>query len=114
MSQLPRDTQETNGSHAGLPEPPQPPAPRTSVWPLIFAGIFAVLVSGVLFVLTLGAFGLLLIAAGGILLVAALHYFLWGRWLGEAIRREVAEEEAEEARRAALRQRDEAGSGGSG
>ena len=27
--------------------------------------------------------------------VAAFHYFVWGRWLGDAIRREVEEEERE-------------------
>ena len=107
MSPPPRDEHESTGIHVARPEPPQPPAPRTSLWPFVFAGIFAVLVSGVLFVLTLGAFGLLLIAAGGLLLVAALHYYLWGRWLGDAIRRDVAEEEAEEALRAASQQRDD-------
>jgi len=107
MSDSPRDEHDPHGSHAARPDPPQPAAPRTSIWPLVFAGIFTVLVSGVLFVLTLGAFGLLLIAAGGLLLVAALHYYVWGRWLGDAIRRDVAEEEAEEARRAAIEQRDE-------
>lgn len=108
MSRLPRDQEGANVGHVARPNPPQPAAPRTSIWPLVFAGIFAALVSGVLIVLTLGAFGLLLIAAGGLLLVATLHYYIWGRWLGDAIRRDVAEEEAEEARRAALQQRDEA------
>jgi hypothetical protein len=30
---------------------------------------------------------------GAIYVIACLHYLLWGRWLGDAIRQEVEEEE---------------------
>ena len=101
MSPLPRDPHETNGSHAAMPEPPAPITPRRSVWPLVFAAILAVFASGVLLLLTLGMFGLMLAVAALVFMFVAMHYVVWGRWLGDAIRRDVAEEEAAEALRIA-------------
>lgn len=103
MSRMPRDPHETNSGHAALPEPPQPATPRRSVWPLVFAAILAMFASGVLLLLTLGMFGLMLAVAAMVFLFVAMHYIVWGRWLGDAIRRDVAEEEAAEALRAAQR-----------
>jgi hypothetical protein len=51
-----------------------------------------------LFFLTSGFFGLVLVMGGGIFAFAALHYVVWGWWLGNVIRADVAEEEAENER----------------
>jgi hypothetical protein len=55
----------------------------------IFIGLF--FLAGALGPVVLGV-GL---ALGGIYVIGCLHYLLWGRWLGDAIRQEVEEEEAD-------------------
>jgi hypothetical protein len=84
----------------GVPSPPQrplePTKPRGSIWSIIIAGavglslfIGMVFLAGALGPIVLGV-GLVL---GAIYVIACLHYLLWGRWLGDAIRQEVEEEE---------------------
>jgi fatty acid desaturase len=41
-----------------------------------------------LYVLSLGALGPVIAIAGIVILIVAFHYFVWGWWLGPAIRRE--------------------------
>jgi hypothetical protein len=72
--------------------------PRGSMWSIIAAGTFGLILflgflplAGAAMYVALGA-GVVFVALS---VVAAFHYFVWGRWLGDAIRREVAEEERE-------------------
>jgi hypothetical protein len=87
------------------PPPPQRPAmpndvgkrPRGSIWSIIIAAATAVaLFIGMIFLA--GALGPIVLGVGLVLgaiyLIACLHYFLWGRWLGDAIRQEVEDEES--------------------
>ncbi|HTQ40669.1 MAG TPA: hypothetical protein VMJ32_16725 [Pirellulales bacterium] len=95
-----------------LPERPELPEPalakpRGSLWTLVIvtamaAGFFISLyfLAGELGPIVLGI-GLIL---GSIFVIACLHYLLWGRWLGDSIRREVeAEEQIEQANLAQTR-----------
>lgn len=87
-----------------VPPPPQRPVmptedgkrSRGSVWSIIIAAATAVTLFIGMFFLA-GALGPIVLGVGLVLgaiyLIACLHYFLWGRWLGEAIRQEVEEEE---------------------
>lgn len=77
--------------------PPAPPPARSPWLSIVLASIVGLFLFGVLLLLTGGA----AIAIGGAAIVgilafcfAALHYLVWGWWLGGMIRRE-AEEEAE-------------------
>jgi hypothetical protein len=84
-----------------LPQRPVLPSaeanrPRGSIWSIIIAGgtglalfIGMFFLAGALGPVVLGV-GLVL---GAIYAIACLHYLLWGRWLGDAIRQEVEEEE---------------------
>jgi hypothetical protein len=74
---------------------------KSSLWIRIFVwfgfGVVALLVVPlILFGIhpIIGAIYLAIILLGPI---AAFHYFVWGRWIGDTIRKEVAEEEAREA-----------------
>jgi hypothetical protein len=91
------------------PEKPAPPMPQRpalsgadarrtkgSIWSILIAGaaglsffIGMFFLAGALGPVVLGV-GLVL---GAIFVIACLHYLLWGRWLGDAIRQEVEEEE---------------------
>jgi Na+-transporting methylmalonyl-CoA/oxaloacetate decarboxylase gamma subunit len=89
-----------------VPPPPQRPVMATedkrsrgSVWSIIIAAATAVaLFIGMIFLA--GALGPVVLGVGLVLgaiyLIACLHYFLWGRWLGDAIREEVEDEERAE------------------
>lgn len=84
-----------------LPEsrvPPRPERPtdpvaqqRTSLVPVILAVLAAILVCGVLFFLTGGFIAVVIIMAGLIGGFAALHYVVWGWWLGKLIEHEERE-----------------------
>jgi uncharacterized RDD family membrane protein YckC len=77
------------------PKPPEAPKPRPA-WPsLLLATGFVLLVCAVLVFLTLGSFGFVPLIAGAIFAFVALHYFLWGWWLGGMIHQDVEEEEKE-------------------
>ena len=69
---------------------PQPPQRRNGTG-LILILLPIVLVTGLLAVLFQG-FVIIVLAVLG---VVGLHYFLWGWWLGEAIKREDEEEDRE-------------------
>ncbi|MCC7083715.1 MAG: hypothetical protein IT427_01765 [Pirellulales bacterium] len=79
------------------PHSPLPERPRSSLWATFVAIAFGLAMFLGLVALA-GALGPIVIAIGGSLLVliaiAVGHYFLWGYWLGDSIRREVEEEEA--------------------
>lgn len=47
-----------------------------------------------LYVLSMGALGPVIAVAGAAIVVVMLHYFIWGWWLGPAIRREQELEDA--------------------
>ena len=47
-----------------------------------------------LYVLSLGTIGLAVVVGGGLFFIVGVHYLVWGWWLGPAIQREVAAEEA--------------------
>jgi hypothetical protein len=91
-----------------LPES-EPAKPRGSAWTVFTAtalivGFFSGLyfLAGELGPIVLGI-GLVL---GTIYVIACLHYLLWGRWLGDAIRQEVeAEEQINETRAAQTKKR---------
>jgi Na+-transporting methylmalonyl-CoA/oxaloacetate decarboxylase gamma subunit len=72
--------------------------PRGSMWSIVAAGVFG-LILFLGFLPLAGAAMYVALGAGVVFVVlscvAALHYFVWGRWLGDAIRREVEEEERE-------------------
>jgi hypothetical protein len=76
--------------------PPEAAKPRGSIWSIIIAGATALALFIGLFFLA-GALGPIVLGVGLVLgaiyLIACLHYLLWGRWLGDAIRQEVEEEE---------------------
>ena len=89
------------------PKPSAPPLPQRPVmpteekrprgaWSIIIAAATAVTLFIGLFFLA-GALGPIVLGVGLVLgaiyLIACLHYFLWGRWLGDAIRQEVEDEE---------------------
>ncbi len=82
-----------------IPRRPSEAKPRRSAWSIVLAGFFAVLLFGGICLLSAPLVGVAIGAAmivGGLCLVAFLHYIVWGYWLGDAIRREVEEEEEEE------------------
>ena len=87
--------------------PPESPKPRGSPWSIIIAAATGLSLFISLFFLA-GALGPVVLGVGMVLgaiyLIACLHYLLWGRWLGDAIRQEVEEEErhAESAQFTAL------------
>jgi len=47
-----------------------------------------------LYVLSMGALGPVIVIAGVVILIVVFHYFVWGWWLGPAIRREQELEDA--------------------
>lgn len=77
-----------------LPElPSRPPRPeptqrRGSRLSLFFAFMFCLFVISTLSLLTLNAFGVVVGVAAVLFGVIGFHYFVWGWWLGEIIRRE--------------------------
>ena len=54
-------------------------------------------VATVLVFLTLGSFGLVILIVAVIFLMIAIHYVVWGWWLGHVIREESIQEEDDEA-----------------
>ena len=73
--------------------PSEPAKPRGGPLALILAGMLALVVFAGLFVL-LAQIAVALVAGFVlILLAAAFHYLVWGRWIGESIRREVEAED---------------------
>jgi hypothetical protein len=70
--------------------------PRASPWSIIIAGATSLSLFIGMFFLA-GALGPIVLGVGLVLgaiyVIACLHYLLWGRWLGDAIRQEVEEEE---------------------
>jgi hypothetical protein len=79
--------------------PPESPKQRGSIWSVLIAGIVGLaMFVGLIFLA--GALGPIVLGVGMILgavyVIACLHYLLWGRWLGDAIRQEVEEEETHE------------------
>lgn len=93
--------EDTN--HYGAPRPadfpPRPAAPAEtrsgSLVPLTLAGLLLVVVCAVLFFLTLGGFAIVVIVGTLAFSMAALHYLVWGWWLGKMIRDDVEAEERE-------------------
>ena len=69
--------------------------PRGSIWSIIIAGATALSLFIGMFFLA-GALGPIVLGVGLVLgaiyVIACLHYLLWGRWLGDAIRQEVEAE----------------------
>jgi predicted membrane channel-forming protein YqfA (hemolysin III family) len=66
--------------------PPVPEKPRTSIVPLLLAGVLAVMVFAGLFFLTLGWMGPVLLIGMVIFGMGAFHYVVWGWWLSRYIR----------------------------
>lgn len=83
------------------PEPPQEEPESSgrggSWWMVMLAVMLAVFFAGGLIVLSMGAFSWVIALGLGIFLFAALHYLLWGWWLGGVIHRDVAREEEEQS-----------------
>lgn len=80
-------------------QPPSEAQPRSSIWTLLLAAMLAVLASAVLFFLTIGVFGTALLVIACVFGLAALHYVVWGRWLGAMIERQVEAERLEAERK---------------
>ena len=79
---------------------PESQKPSKSIWSVLIAGIVSLLLFVGLTLLAAPVFGVMLcvIAVIGLFCTVAIgHYIFWGHWLGDAIRREVEEEEAREA-----------------
>ena len=76
---------------------------RGSVWSIFIAGATGLALFIGLFFLA-GALGPIVLGVGLVLgavyAIACLHYLLWGRWLGDAIRQEVEEEQQHQQLRA--------------
>jgi hypothetical protein len=101
-----------NSDRPEKPAPPMPqrPAspgveagrPRGSIWSILIAGATGVSLFIGMFFLA-GALGPVVLGVGlvlgAIFVIACLHYLLWGRWLGDAIRQEVEEEERDSHQR---------------
>jgi hypothetical protein len=78
--------------------PPEVERSRGSLWSVLLAGLVGLgFFAGLCFILwpLLGVGLGIAIVVGLFCLVAMGHYLLWGRWLGDTIRREVEEEERE-------------------
>lgn len=73
--------------------PPEPPKRGGSFVPILLASILAIIVCTVLFFLTLGGFIVVIVIGGAIFVVGAMHYVLWGWWLGRVIKEDVDAEE---------------------
>jgi uncharacterized oligopeptide transporter (OPT) family protein len=78
---------------------PQSEKPGKSIWSVLIAGMVSLLLFIGLTLLAAPVFGVMLcvIAVIGLFCTVAIgHYIFWGHWLGDAIRREVEEEEEHE------------------
>ena len=64
--------------------------------PIVLAGLLLVVICAALFFLTLGSFGIVIVIGLVVFGIAAMHYFIWGWWLGKMIREDVEAEEREE------------------
>ena len=67
--------------------------PRSSWLSFTLVGILALQLFIGLCLLLMQIATALVIGVALLVLVGAAHYFIWGRWLGDAIRQEVEEEE---------------------
>ena len=79
-----------------VPQRPERPSEavterRTSLVPVVLAVMAAILVCGILFFLTGGFIAVVIVMAGLIGGFAALHYVVWGWWLGKLIEHEERE-----------------------
>ena|ERR1700683_5451033 len=78
------------------PQSSETTKPRGSIWSIVIAGATGLSLFIGMFFLA-GALGPIVLGVGLVLgaiyVIACLHYLLWGRWLGDAIRQEVEEEE---------------------
>jgi hypothetical protein len=87
---------------AAQPERPEPPQSRGSFVIIMLAGGLGLMFLAVLIFLAAPLAPVVMAAVGFVFFFAALaafHYVIWGWWLGDAIREEVAaEEEAERER----------------
>jgi hypothetical protein len=80
--------------------PPLPEKPSRSVWSIIVAGVTSVvLFIGLMFLAGpwSGIIACIVLVVGLFCTLAFGHYLIWGQWLGDAIRQEVAEEERKDA-----------------
>jgi len=77
---------------------PDEAPPRGSLVGLVLGLGFGLFMAGLLstaLILTLGSLGIAIVLVVTTMIgFGALHYLLWGWWLGDMIRRDVAEEEA--------------------
>jgi protein-S-isoprenylcysteine O-methyltransferase Ste14 len=80
-----------------MPQRPEPPSekPRSSLLPITLAVLLLVIICAALFFPTLGSFGIVLVIGCVVFGIAAMHYLLWGWWLGKMIRDDVEAEERE-------------------
>lgn len=77
------------------PEPKSAGSSWLSIALALFAGLF---LFALLFLLTGGAAAAIVGAACVVFVFAGFHYFVWGWWLSDLIKRDVEEEEAERER----------------
>ena len=83
-------------------EPTVPPSsnrPRRSILSIALAFLMLVGVCLLLTVLTMGWFAPVIAIAGMIFLIVAVHYLVWGWWLGAAIQKEAESGEADQGHR---------------
>ena len=66
--------------------------PRRSILPISLAFLLLTIVGAVLVLLTLNIFGLVILVGAGMFVMVALHYLIWGWWIGDAIRHEETDE----------------------
>ena len=84
-----------------IPTPPEKPHEpgvpgRGSLLPIALVAALGLACLVTLSIMSGGFFALVVAVAMAIFTMIAFHYLLWGWWLGEAIRRKQAEEEAQD------------------
>jgi hypothetical protein len=77
------------------PLPPGESKPSGSPWSIVLALLATSMICVALFFLTGGFFGLVIVIGGLAFGFAALHYLVWGWWLGKVIQHDVEAEEKE-------------------
>ena len=73
----------------------EPTPKRSSFFSTVMALALIVLLIAGIYGLSLGTAGPALIIAAGVFAMGALHYMIWGWWMGRMIREDVEAEERE-------------------
>lgn len=78
------------------PEPPQQPLSKSSNTPMILGILTGACALAGLSLLTMGYVGVVIAVVMGLFLIVALHYLVWGWWLGQLIHEDAQEKRKHE------------------